>query len=191
MMHIYIKRIHNRGDDKIMEELTLTAKDKQDARIALLGYYSSECMTHSAYLVAIAIGLFGLVEATPLILGFATSVGFLSSTPELTTSIIASLILSVFIVLIIYILGRTFFWGYLTTAILNVKAKEESEVECEAERTTVTFIQRLHLACVDYVREKHRWSAPFNTWKKGTWALIWFYLLVLFNIISLASLYLR
>lgn len=174
-----------------MEELTLTPRDKQDARIALLKYYSSECTTHGAYLVALAVGFFGLVEATPLILKFVTSIDFLSSAPELAGGIIASLILSVFIVLIIYILGRTFFWGYLTTAILNVKPKEESEVECEAERTTVTFIQRLHVACVDYVREKHRWSATFHTLRISTLTLIWFYLFVIFIIVSLALLYLR
>jgi len=163
----------------------LTPRDKQDARIALLKYYSLECVAHSAYLVALAVGFFGFAEATPLILEFVASVTFLSFAPELAGGIVVSLILSVFIVLIIYMLGRTFFWGYLTTAILNVKPKEESEVECESERTTVTFIQRLHLACVDYIRDKHRWSVPFDAWRKSTWALIWFYLFVVFTIISL------
>ena len=174
-----------------MEELTLTPKDKQDARIALLKYYSSECVAHGAYLVALAVGFFGLVEVTPLILRFVASVDFIPFTLELARGIVASLILSVFIVLIIYILGRTFFWSYLTTAVLNVKPKEESEVEYESERTTVTFVQRLHVACVDYVREKHRWSATFHTLRISTLALIWFYLFVVFNIISLALIYLR
>jgi len=174
-----------------MEELTLTPKDRQNARIALLKYYSSECMTHGAYLVAIAIGFFGLVEATPLILNFVTSVDFLSSAPELASSIIVYLMWSVFIFFFIYNFGRTFYWGYLTTAALNVKPKEESEVECESGRITVTFILRLHLACVDYVREEHRWSAPFNTWRKSTWALIWFYLFVVFTIIFIVLLYLH
>jgi len=174
-----------------MEELVLTARDKQDARMALLKYYSSECVAHGAYLVAMAVGFFGLVEATLVILKSETSVDFLPFTPELVGGIVASLILSIFIVLIICILGRTFFWGYLTTAILNVKPKKESEVECESGRTTVTFIQRLHVACVDYVMEKHRWSATIHTLRISTLALIWFYLFVVFTIISLALLYLR
>lgn len=169
-----------------MEELTLTPKDKQDARIALLKYYSSECVAHGAYLIALAVGFFGLVEVVSLL----TSVDFFSVTPELAGGIVASLMLSVFSVLIIHILGRTFYWGHLTTAVLNVKPKEESEVEFEAKRTTVTFIQRLHVACVDYVREKHKWSTKINTLRISTLALICFYLFVIFAIVSLALLYL-
>lgn len=174
-----------------MEELALTARDKQDARIALLKHYSSECVAHGAYLVAIAVGFFGLVEATLVILKSETSVNFLPFTPELARSIVFSLMWSVFIILFIRILIRTLYWGYLTTAILNVKPKKESEVEYESGRTTVTFIQRLHVACVDYVSEEHKWSGPIGKWKKNTWALIWFYLFVVFTIISLALLYLR
>lgn len=169
-----------------MEELTLTPRDKQDARIALLKYYSSECVAHGAYLIALAVGFFGLVEVVSLL----TSVDFFFVTPELAGGIVASLMLSVFSVLIICILGRTFYWGHLTTAVLNVKPKEESEVEFEAKRTTVTFIQRLHVACVDYVREKHKWSTKINTLRISTLALICFYLFVIFAIVSLALLYL-
>jgi len=38
-----------------MEELRLSAKDKQDARMALLNYYSSECIAHSIYLLTLTI----------------------------------------------------------------------------------------------------------------------------------------
>jgi len=173
-----------------MEELTLTAKDKQDARIALLKHYSSECVAHGAYLVTIAVGFFGFVEAIPLILKSVTSIDFLPFTPELAGGIVVSLILSVFIVFFIYILGRTFIWGHLATAVLSVKPKEENEVEEEAEKTTVTYIQRLHLACVDYVRKRHKWPATFYTLRISTLALIWFYLFVIFAIISLVLLHL-
>jgi len=173
-----------------MEELALTPRDKQDARIALLRYYSSQCVAHGAYLVAMAVGFFGLLAVAPLILGCVASIS-LPFAPELARGVVISVMLSIFIVLFIYILGRTFFWGYLTTAILSVKPKEESEVECESGRTTATFIQRLHLACVDYVREKHRWAAKFPTLRISTLALICFYLFVIFTIISLALLYLH
>jgi len=174
-----------------MEELTLTSKDRQDARIALLRYYSSECVAHGAYLVALAVGFFGLVEVAPLIIEFVASVDFLFFTPELAGGILASLMLSIFIVLIIYILGRTFFWGYLTTVILKVKPKEESEVEIESDGTAATFIQRLHLACIDYMREKHNWLAIVHKLRISTLLLIWFYLFIAFTIVSLVLVYLR
>jgi hypothetical protein len=170
-----------------MEELTLTPKDKQDARIALLKYYSSECVAHGAYLIALSVGFFGVVQVVSLL----TSVDFFSVTPELVGGIMANLMLSIFIVLFIRIFGRIFYWGHLTAAALNVKPKEESEVEFEAKITTVTFIQRLHVACVDYVGEKHRWSTKINTLRISTLALICFYLFVAFTIVSLALLYLR
>ncbi len=164
----------------------LTPKDKQDARIALLKYYSSECVAHGAYLVAIAVGFFAFVEVTPP----KTGVDFLPFTSAPARGIIASLVLSVFIILFIYVLGRTFFWGYLTMTILSVRPKGESEVKFEAERTNVTFIQRLHVACIDYLKEKHKWSAVFYSLRISTLALIWFYMFVAFSIISLALLYL-
>ena len=172
-----------------MEELTLTSKDRQDARMALLRYYSSVCVAHGVYLVALAVGFFGLVEATPLIVEFVAGVDFLFFTSELAGGILASLMLSIFIVLIIYILGRTFFWGYLTTVILKVKPKEESEVEIESEGTTATFVQRLHVACIDYMKEKHKWLAIVYKLRISTLLLIWFYLFVAFTIVSLVLLY--
>ncbi|NIR86746.1 hypothetical protein GWO13_03920 [Candidatus Bathyarchaeota archaeon] len=168
-----------------MEELMLTPQDKQDARIALLKYYSSECMTHGAYSIALAVGFFGLVEATSLV----ANVDFFSLSQELAVVLVA-LMWSFFIVFFIRILGRTIYWGHLTTAILNVKPKEESEVEFEAERTTVTFIQRLHMACFEYVREKHRLSAIFHTLRISTLALFGFYLFVVFAVISLVLIHL-
>lgn len=163
----------------------LTPKDKQDARIALLRYYSFQCVAHGAYLVAIAVGLFSLVQLTPSILEFAASVTLLPVPSEIVTSILFSLILSGFVVAIAYVIGRTFFWGHLATSILHVKPKEESEVERESDKTTITFLQQLHLACLDYVKEKHKWSAQFYTLRRNGLALIWFDLFVVFLIVSL------
>ncbi|MDH5389728.1 MAG: hypothetical protein OEX10_01050 [Candidatus Bathyarchaeota archaeon] len=59
-----------------MEELRLGVKDKQDARMALLRYYSSECVAHGAYLVALAVTFLGFFEFTPHILEFVTGVVF-------------------------------------------------------------------------------------------------------------------
>ena len=48
-----------------MEELRLSVRDKQDARMALLRYYSSECIAHGVYLLALAVAFLGFVEFTP------------------------------------------------------------------------------------------------------------------------------
>ncbi len=169
-----------------MEEFRLTLQDKQDARTALLKYYSSKCVAHGAYLVAIAVAFYGFVKFIPFILDLTV----LPLTPELTKSIMVSLTLSGLIVLTVYVLGRTFFWSHLTTAILNVKPKEKNQVEYESERTNVTFFQQLHIACFDYVEHKHKISAKIYKLGSGYLALIWIDLSIIFIIVSLISLYL-
>lgn len=172
-----------------MEEFRLTAKDKQDARMALLRCYSSECIAHGAYLVAIAVGFFGLVEATPHILRFATSVASPTLSEELVRIIILSLTVSGFIVLAACVLGRAVVWGCLRAAVLNVKPKGGSGVKSEPGRTTVTFLEQLHEACLDYVGERHGVWARFYGLRGGYLALAWFDLFVLFLIVSLTVLY--
>lgn len=174
-----------------MEEFRLTPQDKQDTRTALLKYYSSKCVAHGAYLVAIAVAFYGFIKFIPFILDSTINITVLPLTSELMKSIIVSLTLSGFIVLIVYVLGRTFFWSYLTTAILNVKPKEKNEVEHESERTTVTFLQQLHIACLDYVESKHKVSAKIYKLGSGYLALIWIDLSVIFIIVSLILLHLR
>ncbi len=170
-----------------MEEFRLTPQDKQDARTALLKYYSSKCVAHGAYLVAIAVAFYGFVKFIPFILDST----ILPLTSELMKSSIVSLTLSGFIVLIVYVLSRTFFWSYLTTAILNIKPKEKNEVEHEPGQTTVTFLQQLHIACFDYVESKHKVSAKIYKLGSGYLALIWIDLSVIFIIVSLILLHLR
>lgn len=174
-----------------MEEFRLTPQDKQDARAALLKYYSSKCVAHGAYLVAIAVAFYGFIKFIPFILDSTTNITVLPLTSELMKSIIVSLTLSGFIVLIVSVLSRTFFWSYLTTAILNIKPKEKNEVEHEPGQTTVTFLQQLHIACFDYVESKHKISAKIYKLGSGYLALIWIDLSVIFIIVSLILLHLR
>jgi hypothetical protein len=174
-----------------MEEFRLTLQDKQDARTALLKYYSSKCLAHGTYLVAIAVAFYGFVKFVPFILDPTLNITILPLTTELTKSIMVSLPLSGFIALTVYVLGRTFFWSHLTTAILNVKPKEKNEVEYEPEQTTVTFLQQLHIACFDYVEHKHKISAKICRLGFGYLTLIWIDLSVMFIIFSLVLLYLR
>jgi len=168
-----------------MEELRLSVKDKQDARMALLNYYSSECIAHGAYFMALAVGFFGLVQASPRILEFAAGVASPTLPKEFVMRVVLSLMASGFISLIIYVLVRAIFWGYLTSAIIKVKPKEGSEVGSEPE-TTVTFMRQLHEACFDYVKRKHGILIKLL---RVRLALIWLGLFVVFLIISVILLY--
>ncbi|MFB0567362.1 MAG: hypothetical protein ACETVM_02095 [Candidatus Bathyarchaeia archaeon] len=171
-----------------MEELRLSVRDKQDARMALLSWYSSECIAHGAYLVALAVGFLGFVEATPHILEFAASV-FSPILPEgLVENIILGLMASVFVVFVVYVLGRAVFWGYLRSAIVNVMPKEGSEVKFEPG-TTVTFMQQLHEACLDYVKRRHGMLTKVYGLRARYLALIWLDLFVVFLIFSVLLLY--
>jgi len=173
-----------------MEELRLGVRDKQDARIALLRYYSSEYIAHGAYLVALAVAFFGFVEFTPFILEFVTKIVFPSFSEELVTATTLSLMASGFVVLFVYVLGRIIVWGYLRSAILSVKPKEGEEVRYDAERVSVTFLLQLHEGCVGYVKEKHGFWGMFYGLRVRHVVLFWVDLFVVFFVVSLLLLYL-
>lgn len=137
-----------------MEELRLSVKDRQDARVALLRYYSSECVAHSVYLLTLAVAFLAFVE-------FVTSVVFPTLSERFVTVAILGLVTSVFIVLFVYVLGRIFVWGHLRSAILGVKPKEGNEVACDLEGVAVTFLLQLHEGCLDYVKKKHKFWGSF------------------------------
>jgi len=167
-----------------MEELRLSVKDKQDARMALLSYYSVECVAHSAYLLALAVTFLAFVEFTPKILELVTGPVFPTLIEEFVTAAILSLVASVFIVLVVYVLGLTIVWSYIKSAILSVKPKE-SAVTSDPEKTSVTFLLQLHEGCLDYVKKKHKIWAHFYGLKARHLTLIWFNLFVIFLIVSL------
>jgi len=170
-----------------MEELRLSVKDKQDARMALLSYYSSECIAHGAYLVALAVGFLGLVEAAPHILKFATNVFSPTLSEEFVRRIVLDLMASGFIVLVVYAVDRAVVWGYLRSAIINVKPKGENGVEFEPG-TTLTFMQQLHEACLDHVKRRHGIWTKFYGLRGEYLALVWLNLFVVFLIISVVLL---
>jgi len=167
-----------------MEELRLSAKDKQDARMALLRYYSLECIAHSIYLLALTVTFLSFVEFTPHILN-VTSIVFPTFSERLVTAVILSLMASVFIVLVVYVLGRTIFWTSLRSAILGVKPKDGNEVTYDPERTTLTFLLQLHEGCLDYVKKKHGFWAKFYGLKGRYLAFVWLDLFVVFLVVSL------
>jgi len=172
-----------------MEELRLGVKDKQDARMALLRYYSSECMAHGAYLVALAVTFLGFVEFTPHILEFVTGVVFPTFSEEFVTDVILSLMASGFIVLFVYVLGRIVVWGYLRSAILGVRPKGGNAVAYDPERT-MTFLLQLHEGCLGYVKKKHGFWTQFYGLRARHLAFIWVGLFVVFLMVSLLLLHL-
>jgi len=129
------------------------------------------CAWLMAPIVAMAVGFFCLVEVVPFVLDFLGSIDLVSSL-ELTRGFILSLAASGFVVLAAYLLGRTIFWGYLTVAVLRVRPKKEDEVKSRRKGTTITFLQQLHVACFDYVREEHKIWAKFYALRVGHWAYL-------------------
>ena len=166
-----------------MEELRLSVRDKQDARVALLSYYSSECIAHGAYLVALAVGFLGLVEAAPYILEFAVGVFSPVLPGGFVGRVVLGLVVSGFVVLVVYVFCRVVVWGYLRSAIVNVRPKGGGEVE-SGPGTIVTFMQQLHGACLDYVRGKHGlWMRVYGL-RVRYLALVWVDLFVVFLVVS-------
>lgn len=168
-----------------MEELRLSVKDKQDARMALLRYYSSECIAHGVYLLALAVAFLGFVEFTLHILESVTNFVFPNLSKEFATVTTLSLMASGFIVLVVYVLARIIVWSYLRSAILSVRPKGGSEVAYDPERTTVTFLRQLHEGCLDYVKKKHGFWARLYGLRARHLAFIWFDLFIVFLIVLL------
>ena len=173
-----------------MEELRLGVKDKQDARVALLRYYSSECVAHGAYLVALAVAFLGFVEFAPHMLEFVTGVVFSTLFERFVIVAILGLVASGFVVLFVYVLGRIVVWGYLRSAILGVMPKDGNRVAYDPERTRVTFLLQLHEGCLDYVRRRHGLWGRFYGLGARHLVLVWVDLFVVFFVVSLLLLWL-
>jgi len=155
-----------------MEDFLLSDRDVQDARAALLKYYSSETIAHGAYLISLAVGFFGFVQLLPLF----------ETIEALQRALLLGFFFSIFLGLVVHILGRTFFWGYLSSEALWATPLKESEVTIEG-RTSATLLIRLHQACGGRVKQKHKvWGQFYYTirlWELELW-VIFFVLSFLF-----------
>jgi len=156
-----------------MVEFLSDSKDLDNARAALLKYYSSECMAHGTYIITVAIGLFGFVQVLPVIMPLEI----------LQRVVLLGLISSILATLTVHILGRALFWGYLASEILRVVPKKESEIKSE-EGTTATSLQLLHQACAEHVRRKHRIIGEFH--RARIWEIeLWLIFFIGFSLILL------
>jgi len=139
-------------------------RDVQDARAALLKYYSSETIAHGAYLISLAVGFFGFMQLLPLF----------EPIEALQRALLLGFFLSIFFGLVVHILGRTFFWGYLSSEVLWTTPLKESEIKVE-EGTGATLHVRLHQACSCRVRQKYKVWGQFYTirlWELELWVIL-------------------
>jgi hypothetical protein len=132
-----------RGIEKKIE--TVLAKSKEvdsegddlRARDILLKYYSSECTIHGAYILTVAIGVFAFLQVTKPMNEFVAIIPF---------------VLSGFVTISVYILAKTIFWGTIASAVTHVReiTVEEAEKGINKDRDKITFLLRLHRACINH-----------------------------------------
>jgi len=158
-----------------MEDFSLSQRDIQNARTALLEHYSSQITAHGTYLITLLVGFFSFVQALP----------FFQTLETLPRDFLRGFFLSIFLFLGVYLLGRTLLWGYLASAILRVTPKKESEIKIE-EGGSATLLTRLHLACIDHVIQKHKdlWQFYMNRYRELELWVILFVVSILFWLLS-------
>ena len=136
--------------------------DEQDARIALLRYYSSECVTHGTYILTIAVLIFTSLEVY-------TRITLLNET---ATNLVFSFILSFLFTMGFYLLMRLILWGYLITPLMWIKPltyeKAAEKLKCVQDKASVNLMIRLHLACGEFVKRAHKtvskYAHPRHEW---------------------------
>ena len=118
----------------------------QNVRLALLKYYSSECLAHSTYIISLTIAFAATCSFLfPLI-------GSLDFLQKWFVYFVIWAILEAFAFIMLYMVGRTFWWGYLVTGLLKVKPKAKKDIKLE-EGTIITLLGQIHEACADYVKD--------------------------------------
>jgi len=122
----------------------------EQARIALLKYYNSQCMTHGGYLIAILIGLLTIISRWTTYA--ANIIGWIWG------------IVALLIALCAYTIGRIFWWGSFASEVLHVGKKEieeEKKKQSEEEKKNATRMSILHKATSHKVYEKHPLTGLF------------------------------
>lgn len=157
-----------------MERLFNSQKEEQNARIALLRYYSSNCRAHGTYILTVAIAIFTSLEVY-------TRIIILNETLK---NFAFSFILSVLLTIGSYWLVRLFFWGYLATPIMWVKPLKYEDttknLKCVLDKTNINTVIRLHLACSEYVKDTHETLSKFSKLRYEWLLLFGFYFLFSF-----------
>jgi len=162
-------------------------EDDQRSRAILVQYYSSECLSHGAYIIGVFVGIFTCIQARQFLdLQIAQIETF-----HFTWFSIA---FSFFPVFLLYFLTRILFWGYLTTYALGIMPLDYEHTLRELPGvphglTRVTLLASLHFATVKAVRHDHKLIGFFSNLGLNTLILSTiFYLLSLLVTSYLTSL---
>lgn len=118
------------------EDIDLKCRDM------LLKYYSSECTIHGTYILSTALGVFAFFQVTEKIISLLHNIAF----P------IIAFILSGFMTISILFIARIIYWGTLSSAITHVQEMtiEDAEKTIEKNRDKITFLLRMHRACIKH-----------------------------------------
>lgn len=147
---------------------------EQEARSALLEYYSSECRAHGTYILSLALAVLAFIE---IILPLKFTVILWDTC--ISGKIVVSFIGASFGVLGLRLLTRTTFWGTLASLALEaapINDQEFSKRYCRAlaERTaSSTLLAKLHHGCIRAFERNHKALNCFvNLSQKGIFILI-------------------
>jgi len=142
--------------------MSSTQTYEQNARMALLKYYSSECTAHGTYILTAVIALFAFLHFLP----------FAGHPNKMVNASIVASILSCFSTALTHFIGRSLFWGYLASNILCVKPRSYEKTTERLKQwikragntylASNTYLARLHFACSDYVTNKYRIVGKFS-----------------------------
>jgi hypothetical protein len=164
-------------------------EEEWNTRNALLGYYSTQTASHATLLLTIAL------------LGLALGQLRLQ---KLTFVLALSILIAAFV----RTLMRTFYWGYLASAIIQVAdfLGNVDRDDIEKEELDKGFVcpeletYRLHNAAVKWINEKRSWASYFGSlfWLKGAllpllvfviaFLFLWFGYVFVFNLGSASDL---
>jgi hypothetical protein len=146
-----IAQVDKKIQNVLPEPTGCTSEDIEiRTRDSLLRYYSSECTTHGAYILSTAVGIFAFFQVASEIdkINFLTlNVGW----------VLTAVILSGFITISILFVARIIYWGTLTSVVTHVGelSIEEAKKGINPTRDKITFLLRLHRACVYYFTVSH------------------------------------
>jgi hypothetical protein len=110
-----------------------------EIRTSLMKYYSSESMTHGAFILTATIGLFTFFQAKNELVKTITIVH-----PKTLTSLVLGFLLS----LLFYFMIRTIFWSAISSYALHVLPKKSEDLPLNA-------LYRLHKSCLDLFKQHH------------------------------------
>jgi len=118
----------------------------QDARIALLRYFNSQCMMHAGYFVSILVGLVITISAFERF--FAT--------PHTFVIFVGCLMVLTFGC--VYSMVGVFYWGYLASHVIQISTTEL--LEEEKKKRTPMYL--LHNVAYNRVCEYHPYIIKFR-----------------------------